>query len=171
MTNRQIMLSALQTYTIPCLRDIGLEGKYPHFRRQKDNCIELITFQTNKHGGAFTIEVSAVFPNSKNKNYSLFSGISEEKPTVWNTIERYRLNGMFDGWFYYRDVYQKRTLRFGTLYHDISEKESANYIPTNGWKIAQKFSEDTAIQICHEVNTQLEKAYSWLQKFEKKHLS
>ncbi len=78
MSNRDIMLSALKESTFQLLFEQGFAGKYPNFRRKLDNCIELISFQTNKYGGSFTIEVSAIFPNGKNKNYELYEGVTEE---------------------------------------------------------------------------------------------
>ena len=168
MSNRDIMLSALKESTFPLLFQQGFTGKYPNFRRKLDNCIELISFQTNKYGGSFTIEVSAIFPNGKNKNYELYEGVTEETFGVEATNNRYRLRGMFDGWFYYRDVYRKRTLLFGNIYCDIPEKKAADFVPSSGFKLVQKFNEDTAVQICKEINIQFKKAQKWLSDFESK---
>ena len=166
MSNREIMLSALKEHTFPLLKKRGFTGKYPNFRRKFDNCIELISFQTNKWGGSFTIEVSAVFPESENKNYTLHDGVTEETFGVEATNHRYRLPGMFDGWFYYRDIYRKRTLLFGSIYHDVPENKVTNFVPSKGYQLIQKFNHDAAIQICQEINLQFEKAYKWLAEFE-----
>lgn len=168
MANREIMLSALKESTFPALIEQGFTGKYPNFRRKLDNCIELISFQINKYGGSFTIEITAVFPNSKNKNYDLYEGVTEETFGVEATNERYRLPGMFNGWFYYRDVYRKRTLLFGNIYYDVPEKHSIDFTPPKGYKLVQKFDKNTAIQICWEINNQLNTAYKWLKDFEKR---
>ena len=170
MSNRNIMLSALKEHTISQLKQQGFTGKHPNYRRKLDNCIELITFQTNKWGGSFTIEVSAVFPDLQNKNYELYDGVTEETFGVEATNHRYRLPGTFDGWFYYRDVYRKFTLLFGNIYSDIPEKHAATYVPSNGWKLVQKFDKNTAIQLCNEINKQLLKADKWLKKFEKRNI-
>ena len=166
MANREIMLSALNEHTVPLLKKHGFTGKYPNFRCKRDNCIELISFFTNKWGGSFTIEVSAVFPNSSNTNYRLYDGVTEDTFGVEATNERYRLPGMYDGWFYYRDVYRKRTLFFGSIYYDVPEKEAAYFVPTKGYKLVTKFNKNTAAQICVEINKQLEAAYKWLKDFE-----
>ena len=115
MSNREVMLSALKAHTFVLLKEKGFTGRYPNFRRKLDNCIELISFQTNKWGGSFTIEVSAVFPGSVDPNYTLYEGVTEDTLGVEATNKQYRLPGMYDGWFYYRDVYRKRTLFFGSL--------------------------------------------------------
>ena len=166
MANRNIMLSALKEHTFPLLKEQGFTGKYPNFRRKLGNCIELISFQTNKRGGSFTIEVSAIFPGSVNPNYTLYEGVTEDTFGVEATNHRYRLPGMFDGWFYYRDIYRKRTLLFRSIYYDVPEKEAANFVLSKGYKLIQKFNHDTAIQICKEINLQFEKAYKWLSEFE-----
>ena len=169
MANREIMLSALKKHTFPLLKEQGFTGKYPNFRRKRDDCIELISFFTNKWGGSFTIEVSAVFPNSENKNYTLYHGVTEETFGVEATNERYRLPGMYDGWFYYRDIYRKRTLFFGSIYYDVPEKEAATFVPTKGYKLVQKFDQNTAVQTCAEINNQLNTAYIWLEKYKQEH--
>lgn len=166
MSNRNTMLSALKEHTFPLLKEQGFIGKYPNFRRKLDNCIELISFQTNKWGGSFTIEVSAVFPGSANPNYTLYEGVTEDTFGAEATNKRYRLPGMYDGWFYYRDTYRKRTLFFGSIYYDVPEKEATYFVPTKGYKLVAKFDENTAAQICVEINKQLEAAYKWLKDFE-----
>lgn len=168
MANREIMLSTLKKHTFPLLKELGFTGKYPNFRRKLDNCIELISFQTNKWGGSFTIEVSAIFPGSANPNYRLYAGVTEDTFGVEATNRRYRLPGMYNGWFYYRDVYRKHTLLFGNVYYDVPEKETANFVPQKGYKLMQKFDDNTAGQICAEINKQLETAYRWLNNFEKR---
>ena len=169
MVNREIMLSALKEHTFPLMKERGFTGKHPNFRRKLDNCIELISFQANKWGGSFTIEVSAVFPGSADSNYTLYEGVTEDTFCVESTNKRYRLPGMYDGWFYYRDVYRKRTLFFGSIYYDVPEKETATFVPTKGYKLVQKFDQNTAAQICAEINNQLNMAYNWLEKYKQEH--
>lgn len=159
MTNRQIMLKALNKNLIPKFLEQGFTGKYPDFRREKDDCIEFIGFQTNKWGGSFTVEVSAIFPTSKYTNF-LGDTIAEN---VWGTSNRYRLNGMFDGWFYYSDVY----LVDKNFYTNINEKESKTFIPPKHYKIVQKFTPEVAETICDEINNQFKKSFIWLDEFEK----
>lgn len=165
MTNIQIMKKHLETNVIQPLLAQGFTGKYPHLRREKENCIELITFQTNKLGGSFTVEVSAVFTDKENKNFVLYDGLTIDDLTVWNTDNRYRLKGMYNGWFYYRDLYSKYIFGFGKDFLDISENDNNPFIP-KGYKLVQQFNENTAEQICNEINKQLIKAFKWFQKFE-----
>jgi len=166
MTNIQIMRKHLYANVISPLLAQGFTGSFPHFRKDNESCIELITFQTNKYGGSFTVEVSAIFPNKEDKNFVFDEGISIDDVNVWHTNNRYRLAGMYNGWFYYRDLYSKYILGFGKDYIDVSENNNNPAIP-KGYKLVQQFNDETAEQICKEVNKQLIKAFKWLHKFEK----
>ena len=168
MTNRELMKNHILSNVVSRLLENDFTGKYPHFRRVDRDCIELITFQTNKWGSSFTVEVSAIFPHAKDSNCALES-IDIEKVTVWNTNNRYRLKGMYDGWFYYQDLYAKRIIGFGKDYLAVSEKKKEDFVVPKGYKLVQEFNEETAKNICNVVNIQLEKAYKWLEKFKKAH--
>ena len=163
MTNKDIMLKALNNTVIKELKSQGFTGKYPHFKREKEECIELIVFQTNKFGGSFTIEVSAIFPDSKVTNL-IDEDTEFSKANVFCTNERYRLKGMFDGWFYYSDVYRMPQ----GYYHNVPEKEKDTFNPTEDWTLLQAFDELVAEEICEEVSLQLDDAFEWLFKFESK---
>lgn len=168
MTNPELMKEYILSFVVPSFIENGFTGKFPHYRKNDSDCIELITFQTNKHGGSFTVEVSAIFPRAKDTNCALES-IEAQNVTVWDTNNRYRLKGTYDGWFYYNDLYAKRIIGFGKDYFEVSEKtKGKSYVP-NGYKLVQEFNEETAKSICNEVNRQMEKAYKWLGKFKKSH--
>lgn len=161
--NRRIMLSALKSEVIPRLREKGFTGTFPHFRRCNDESIDLISFQTNKYGGAFLIEVSAGFPASEDKNYQLYGKMTERSLNVTATNVRYRLPGMFDGpWFCYCDVYHKKRLLQKTAYY--ADLDSAASIP-KGWEPVQLFDEKVALMICQKINAQFMDAFAWLEKF------
>lgn len=167
MTNRDIMLKLLKNTVIKELKKQGFTGKYPHFKKKKEACIELISFFTNKYGGSFTVELSAVFPDSKVTNLSdLNAKVDENNVEVADTNQRYRLKGMFDGWFYYRDVYRLPT----GYYEDIPESKTESFVQTENWELVQGFDEKTAEEICEEISLQLDDAFEWLFDFERKSL-
>lgn len=168
MTNNEIMKSYLRKYVFPQLYEKGFTGKWPHFRRELDDCIELIVFETNKWGGSFRVEVSAVFPKCEKKNYWTWDGLTEDQLNVWNTDERYCLKGMYDGWFYYHDLYSEYIIGLGKIYHTVSEKKAPEFVPPKRYKLVKKFNDETALEICNEVNKQFAKAFKWLYRFEKK---
>ena len=168
MTNHEIMKKSIMSNVVSALAEKGFTGKYPHYRRIDRDCIELITFQTNKWGGSFTVEVSAIFPHSNDTNCT-HKQIETESVTAWDTNNRYRLKGMYDGWFYYHDLYAKRVLGFGKVYHSVSENRKSSFVVPKGYRLVQEFSEEKAKAVCDEVNLQLKKAYKWLEKFKKRH--
>lgn len=165
--NRTIMVSCLKSNVVPVLKEFGFTGSFPHFRRFNNDSIDLITFQTNKYGGSFLVEVSAGFPFADDKNYVLNDNMTEKTLNVYSTNIRYRLPGMFNGpWFYYCDVYKKKApFRKAEYYDDLDNSRS---IP-DGYLIVQEFNEETADIICAEVNKQLKTAFVWLEKFKNEH--
>ena len=165
MTNTQIMKKHIEANVINQLLEKGFVGKYPHFRKEKDECVELISFQSNKYGRAFIVEVSVIFPDKKEKNFDsvCYSNINEI--TVFDTNVRYRLEGMFDGWFYTCDLYSKYIFGLGKAYFEAGENSTS--VP-KGYKLAQRFDENAAERICCEINKQMTKAFKWMERFERK---
>jgi Domain of unknown function (DUF4304) len=56
--SRTAMEQALKSTVVPWLRERGFKGSLPHFRRNGDAAIDLLTFQFDRHGGAFVVEVA-----------------------------------------------------------------------------------------------------------------
>ena len=54
--SRDQMIAALREIVVPVLRDMGLRGSFPHFRRFRDTRIDLLTFQFNRYGGSLVGE-------------------------------------------------------------------------------------------------------------------
>ena len=52
------MVKALQAIVVTRLRDQGFTGSFPHLRRIGREKIDLLTFQFDRHGGGFIIEIS-----------------------------------------------------------------------------------------------------------------
>jgi hypothetical protein len=55
---RELMDEALKAKVVPSLRSDGFTGSYPHFRRLRESQVDLLTFQFDRYGGGFLIEVS-----------------------------------------------------------------------------------------------------------------
>ena len=58
MPPRKEMIVALNSIVVPVLRHRGFTGSFPHFRRLGTKQIDLITFQFDKWGGGFVVELS-----------------------------------------------------------------------------------------------------------------
>lgn len=59
MNDRKMMNVALKNIVISKLREQGFKGSFSHFRRVNENNIDLITFQFNKWGGSFVVELAS----------------------------------------------------------------------------------------------------------------
>jgi hypothetical protein len=55
---REQMDAALDRLVVPRLRELAFSGSMPHFRRRTENVIDLLSFQFDKRGGGFVIEIS-----------------------------------------------------------------------------------------------------------------
>jgi hypothetical protein len=120
------MIEALKKIVVTRLRDQGFRGSFPHFRRPSEKKIDLLTFQFDKRGGGFVIEISKCPPNGITTYYG--ECIPSNKVTAWHMHpdERVRLQPRnIDGsspsdWFRY-----DRPIRFG----DIYEKTARDVLP------------------------------------------
>lgn len=171
MTQRQKMLNSLKKNVIPLLSQRGFCGKFPHYRRKVDNRIELLVFMTDKYGGAFNIEISTIFPDCEKalSNYYTQEFNSLDDVTVYSTNKRYRLKGMFDGWFYYTDVYKSKEpltkFRKFNYYESVGEQKNKKFIPNEKQVLVQKADDYLYSKISNEVNRQMESAYKWWNKY------
>src|SRR5688572_17509493 len=58
-TEREKMIATLKEYLVPVLKARGFKGAFPHFRRPTDTAIHLLTFQFDKRGGGFVVEIAS----------------------------------------------------------------------------------------------------------------
>lgn len=55
---REEMIKSLSEIVVPKLRQFNFKGSFPHFRRQTAERINLLTFQFDRSGGGFVIEIA-----------------------------------------------------------------------------------------------------------------
>lgn len=55
---RDEMIAALKEIVVPTLRDMGFRGSFPHFRRDRDEQVDLLSFQFSQWGGSFVVEIA-----------------------------------------------------------------------------------------------------------------
>ena len=120
---RDKMISALKTIVFPTVRNIGFQGSFPHFRRERDGQIDLMMFQFSRWGGGFVVDLGYC-PAS---GYTSLSGErhSPAKVRVNHLHYRQRLRlgsqppEIADHWFYYEpdvaSVYQDAALEVLSL--------------------------------------------------------
>ena len=105
---------------IPVLRQLDFKGSFPHFRRQTADRINLLTFQFDRSGGGFVIEMANCKPNGHTTSWGL--EIKPNKVTAHDVNKRKRIQSNMgtksshtDDWFRYDkkhlfglgDVYKK----------------------------------------------------------------
>ena len=55
---RNKMIESLKEIVIPELRNMNFKGSFPHFRRTENGKTNLLTFQFDRSGGGFVIELA-----------------------------------------------------------------------------------------------------------------
>ena len=55
--HRNRMTHALKAVVVPRLRELGFKGSFPNFRRHRPTLTDLLSFQFDRHGGGFVLEL------------------------------------------------------------------------------------------------------------------
>lgn len=79
---RSRMESALKVSVVPLLRDKGFMGSFPHFRRAGELGVDLLTFQFDRNGGGFVIEITRAVAGSFTTHWG--KEIPANKVTAWD---------------------------------------------------------------------------------------
>src|SRR5260221_9525303 len=105
---RDRMIETLKEYVIPILREKGFKGSFPHFRRLTETAIHLLTFQFDKWGGGFIIEIAVCSP----KGFQIHWGKSIETPkgNAWDINHRLRLRAPDENFYWQLLKYDKDKL-------------------------------------------------------------
>lgn len=99
---RDQMIETLKEYVIPVLRERGFKGSFPHFRRPTGRGIHLVTFQFDKCGGGFVVEIATCPSDGVTTHWG--KQIAPGKVTAWDVTHRLRLGASDEGsdhWFRY----------------------------------------------------------------------
>jgi len=86
---RKMIDNALKSVLIPYLRKQGFKGSLPHFRRKNETNIDLITFQFNRWGGSFVVELTSCSIDGVTTYWG--EHIPPKKVTAHDINDRYRL--------------------------------------------------------------------------------
>jgi hypothetical protein len=89
LIEREMMDNALKKAVVPFLREEGFKGSLPHFRRKNETNIDLITFQFNRWGGSFVIELATCPIEGVTTHWG--EQIPPNKVTAHDVNKRYRL--------------------------------------------------------------------------------
>jgi hypothetical protein len=110
------MISSLKTIVISSLRERGFKGTFPHFRRLTDKKIDILTFQFDKYGGGFIIEVAVCSPEGHTHHWG--EKVPPNKVTAYDLpLNNRRRIGDKDDWFRY-----DKLNFFGNVYDKVANK-------------------------------------------------
>ena len=167
------MINNLNQIFVPALRERGFKGSIPHFRRNFDDRIELLSIMFDKNGGAFLLEISTVFLNQSFTNLILKDETELLKINTFSTNYRYRIKRDNKNiWFYYWDLYKIKNLFLGKPIHiqvnpdrPIEEYFPEKLIEKN--RIKKIFSVDQYIckELAEEAVTYIDQAEDWWFSF------
>jgi len=118
---RKEMVINLSDIVIPVLRQKGFKGSFPHFRRITIDRINLLTFQFDRSGGGFVIEITNCQPNGFTTSWG--TKIEPNKLTAHDLFNRKRIQSNMDttsslteDWFRYDKKY---LFGFGDIYKKV----------------------------------------------------
>ena len=86
---RRAVDASLKRFTVPLLRERGFKGSYPHFYRNLDDHVDLLTFQFRLDGSSFVVEIS--YADAERSNVTFRPETPVEKLQASATRKRYRL--------------------------------------------------------------------------------
>lgn len=128
MTNtRQDMVAALQQIVLPKLRAEGFAGAFPHFRKITAHQIDLLSFQFDRYGGGFVVEVAVCHTTGVAHEWG--EHIRPNKVTTRDVSERLRLNEIGGQWFRYDEAQTTEQIAHHVL-HQLHDAQ--HYWATGG---------------------------------------
>jgi hypothetical protein len=120
-SERDEMIKNLNEIVIPVLRQLNFKGSFPHFRRLTIDRVNLMTFQFDRSGGGFVIEIANC--NGGDFKTSYGREIKENKITAHDLDKRKRIqsnmntnSSLMADWFRYDKKY---LLGFGDIYKKV----------------------------------------------------
>ncbi|MFC1617661.1 DUF4304 domain-containing protein [Patescibacteria group bacterium] len=120
--DKKQMDSAIKKILVPILREKNFKGTFPHFFREINGHIDLLTFQFNRYGGSFVVEIS--YADNKRKNVYIHKDLPPGKLRSNQTTDRLRLGskpqqGKSDHWFQYD---KKNFFSRGNIFENVAKE-------------------------------------------------
>ena len=77
---REKVNKEIKTVIVPELRKLNFKGSFPHFKRIfDDGKVDYLSFQFNKYGGSFIIELAVAYPfEGKKGNFYYWDKVTPE---------------------------------------------------------------------------------------------
>ena len=120
-SGRDEMKKNLNEIVVPVLRQLNFKGSFPHFRRQTIERINLLTFQFDRSGGGFVIEIANCKPEGFTTSWGL--EIKPNKVTTHDMNKRKRIqsnmnteSSLTEDWFRFD---KKHLFGLGDIYNKV----------------------------------------------------
>jgi len=104
---RKAMDDALKELVVPKLRAVGFKGSLPHFRRVASGGLDILTFQFDRYGGGFIIELARCSKDGFVTTWGKI--IPANKITAWDLPLNWRhriqpqVGSSTDSWFRFQN--------------------------------------------------------------------
>jgi hypothetical protein len=109
-SERDEIIKNLNDIVVPKLRQLNFKGSFPHFRRQTNERTNLLTFQFDRSGGGFVIEIANCNLGDYKTSYD--REIKQNKLTAHDLNKRKRIqsnmnteSSLTEDWFRYDKKY------------------------------------------------------------------
>jgi hypothetical protein len=126
ISDRDEMNKNLNEIVVPALRQLNFKGSFPHFRRHTTERINLLTFQFDRSGGGFVIEIANCKPEGYTTSWGL--EIKPNKVTAHDMNQRKRIqsnmnteSSLTKDWFRYD---KKHLFGLGDVYKKVCKEVS-----------------------------------------------
>lgn len=102
--DKKQMDSAIKNILVPILREKKFKGTFPHFFRERNAHVDLLTFQFNRYGGSFVVEIA--YADKDRENVYIDKDLPPNKLRANQTTDRLRIGskpekGNQNHWFIY----------------------------------------------------------------------
>lgn len=119
---KENMIASLKERTVPRLRELGFHGTFPHFRRTTERANHILTFQFDKNGGGFVVEIAKTPPGDLVLPDGEVIPVDKITPGYLSMDRRKRLGippGKNDRWFRYDKGLFRRRISFEELAEEV----------------------------------------------------
>jgi hypothetical protein len=136
-SDRDEMNKTLNEIVVPVLRQLKFKGSFPHFRRLTTERINLLTFQFDRSGGGFVIEIANCKPDGFTTSWGLKIGPNKVTAHDMNKRKRIQSNmntesSLTEDWFRYD---KKHLFGLGDIYKKVCKDVLSKLdIAENYWK-------------------------------------
>ena len=125
------MDKAIKEIIIPFLRKENFKGSYPHFRREKNGQLNLLTFQFSLYSPQFVVEISNCPVNGMTTSYGKELKPAQCRSHYMNWENRLRIGSIKNGTDYWYDFDKQPIL--GNIFNKRAKEVLKNWEEAENW--------------------------------------